>query len=93
LQSAGRLSKLSGIAIALGWLKALFYSTGRPVRLGRTQYASDLASDLGSEGPFSLQTVPSDMRNWITLEPINSAEPVFPETATVFLLIRSEESQ
>jgi len=34
-------------------------------------------------GSFSLHTDPSDARSWFSSEPINGAEPLFPETTTV----------
>ena len=48
------------------------------------QFVSDLMADLGSEDPLSLQMDPSDTQSRITLEPVNGAEPVFPETPTIF---------
>jgi len=55
----------------------------RPVHLG---------PDVGRiRGLFSLQTDPSDTRSWTTLEPINGAEPVFPETATILCSILPKE--
>jgi len=66
------------------WLKAPFHSIRRLDRPDRTQVAFDLTSDPGSEDPFSLQTNPSDAPSWFTLEPINGAEAVPPETATIF---------
>jgi len=50
----------------------------------RTQFMSDLASELGFKDPFSLQMDSSDPRSRITLEPINGSEPVFPETVAIF---------
>ena len=37
---------------------------------------SNLACNLGSEGPFSLQMDVSHARSWVTLKPINAVEPV-----------------
>ena len=51
---------------------------------GRMQSESGLASDLGSEDPFTLLMDPPDTWSRITLEPINGDEAVFPEAVTIF---------
>ena len=59
------------------WVQALFQLLGvrlRPCLIWRWTW---------TQGPFSLQTDLSDARYQITLEPINGAEPLFPETATI----------
>jgi len=61
-------------------VKALFHSIGRPVRLAVCVWFGISA---WIWGPFPLQTNPLDARSRITLEPINGAEPVFPEMATI----------
>jgi len=57
---------------------------GRRPASDRTQLASDLASDIGSEDPFSPQTDASDLRSQITLEPINGADPGLSENDNHF---------
>lgn len=58
----------------------------------QTHLASNLASDIGSDDPFSHQMDLSDARSRITLELINGAEPVS-GNSNHSLLIISNESQ
>ena len=61
----------------------VLHSIGRPVRLGPDAVCIWFGIGPYIWGPFSLQTDPSDTRSWITSGPVNGAEPVFPETATI----------
>jgi len=57
--------------------KVPFHSIGRPVRLGPgavCYFVSHLASDLGSNDPFSLRTDPLDPLSRVTLKPLNGAD-------------------